>query len=259
MTSFCTKAFAKRAGLALESEEPAIYGLGDHRVDTATGATCCLIRPCKKKQPLLKTRTIVIDQITGKLPTKQVRTDIRKKYSKLKLADEDFDKPGEIDFLIGADVFPYIYTGRRISHTQDYPVALDSIFGWVITGRCPAKEGSSPVASAPQSKVPMGSRALKMTENLTVTSYRKRAMCDLEGCYQLPDCDNVDANKKIGHYTGWEALRFALSRAGELLIPLIPIIEAYLPGYNCEDIPHTNESSPETSVSRPQRQFRGNE
>lgn len=148
MTSFCTKAFAKRAGLALESEEPAIYGLGDHRVDTATGATCCLIRPCKKKQPLLKTRTIVIDQITGKLPTKQVRTDIRKKYSKLKLADEDFDKPGEIDFLIGADVFPYIYTGRRISHTQDYPVALDSIFGWVITGRCPAKEGSSPVASA---------------------------------------------------------------------------------------------------------------
>ncbi|XP_072159636.1 uncharacterized protein [Bemisia tabaci] len=148
MTSFCTNAFAKRAELTFDSEEPMIYGLGDQRVSTAIGATWCVIKPCNKDEPMFKTRTIVIEQITGKLPPKNIRADIHKKFSKLKLADENFNKPGEIDFLIGADVFPYIYTGKRILHSEDQPMALESIFGWVITGRCPTKKGPDPITSA---------------------------------------------------------------------------------------------------------------
>ena len=153
MTSLCTKAFAERAGLTLEAEEPAIYGLGDQRVNTTTGATWCLIKPCNKKEPVFKTRTIIINQITGQLPPKKLRADIYERFSKLKLADENFNNPGEIDFLLGADVFPYIYSGKRIAYTQDQPLALDSVFGWVITGRCPTEKGSEPVSLAYFSRI----------------------------------------------------------------------------------------------------------
>lgn len=47
------------------------------------------------------------------------------------MADPDFDSPGDIDILSGADIFPNIFTGNILSHPGD-PAALDTIFGYVF-------------------------------------------------------------------------------------------------------------------------------
>ncbi|XP_063236126.1 uncharacterized protein LOC134538623 [Bacillus rossius redtenbacheri] len=65
-----------------------------------------------------------------------VSPSVRKAVSSLKLADPSFDTPGPIDLLIGADVFPLLVTGGSM---EGPPVALDSVFGWILMGRVPFK------------------------------------------------------------------------------------------------------------------------
>ena len=51
----------------------------------------------------------------------------------IKLADEQFDQPGSIDLLIGADLFYEMLRSGRRTRPGNYPV-----LGWTHTGRTPA-------------------------------------------------------------------------------------------------------------------------
>nr|XP_034833078.1 uncharacterized protein LOC117989776 [Maniola hyperantus]XP_034840342.1 uncharacterized protein LOC117996393 [Maniola hyperantus] len=57
-------------------------------------------------------------------------------FKNISLADPSFYKPGPIDMLIAGDLFPYIYDGKRILPQESgMPVALHSIFGYVLAGQ----------------------------------------------------------------------------------------------------------------------------
>lgn len=60
---------------------------------------------------------------------------MRQEFDQLILADPDFDKPGRIEVLLRADVFPYISDGGRFVSSQGTPVTLNSIFGYIIMGK----------------------------------------------------------------------------------------------------------------------------
>ncbi|XP_063830956.1 uncharacterized protein LOC135080203 [Ostrinia nubilalis] len=76
-----------------------------------------------------------MDTITNKMPTAQVPSHVRDSFRHLVLADNQFDRPAEIDLLLGAELFHNIYDGQRLSFGSDLPVALHSVFGWVISGK----------------------------------------------------------------------------------------------------------------------------
>jgi hypothetical protein len=56
----------------------------------------------------------------------------------IKLADEQFNEPGKIDLLIGADLFYEISRPGRYTHTGNYPVIQETVLGWTLAGRTPA-------------------------------------------------------------------------------------------------------------------------
>ncbi|XP_063834411.1 uncharacterized protein LOC135083637 [Ostrinia nubilalis] len=76
-----------------------------------------------------------MDTITNKMPTAQVPSHVRDSFRHLVLADNQFDRPAEIDLLLGAELFHNIYDGQRLFFGSDLPVALHSVFGWVISGK----------------------------------------------------------------------------------------------------------------------------
>ena len=56
--------------------------------------------------------------------------------TRLKLSDPDFDKPKEIDIILGYDVYNDIVGCEKIKFT-DKLYARDTLFGWMISGRTP--------------------------------------------------------------------------------------------------------------------------
>ena len=53
------------------------------------------------------------------------------------MADVQFDQPGDIDLLIGADLFYKMLQPGRRTRPGNYPVLQETILGWTLTGRDP--------------------------------------------------------------------------------------------------------------------------
>jgi hypothetical protein len=79
-----------------------------------------------------------LDNITGTTPPTKLDTSSWKPPKDIKLADEQFDQPGRIDLLLGADIFYEILRSGRRTHFGNFPVLQETELGWTISGRTPA-------------------------------------------------------------------------------------------------------------------------
>ncbi|KAJ8876444.1 hypothetical protein PR048_020889 [Dryococelus australis] len=52
----------------------------------------------------------------------------------LQLADPSFARPGEVDILLGAEIFPQLLTGKKVIGSPGMPTAIDMLLGWVLMG-----------------------------------------------------------------------------------------------------------------------------
>ncbi|XP_030767679.1 uncharacterized protein LOC115891368 [Sitophilus oryzae] len=50
-------------------------------------------------------------------------------------ADPNFHLSKPVDIHLGADIYGFLITGNKLLSDPDQPVALETIFGWIITGR----------------------------------------------------------------------------------------------------------------------------
>jgi len=64
----------------------------------------------------------ILSNITGTTPSNKLDTSSWKIPKDIKLADEQFDQPGSIDLLIGADLFHEILLPGRWTRPGNYPV-----------------------------------------------------------------------------------------------------------------------------------------
>nr|CAI5827773.1 unnamed protein product [Callosobruchus analis] len=118
MSSYITNACAQRLRLARKkcSFEP--LGLGGNPVQDF-GLVTCSIKPRNSLGPVLKTEAVVVSQITGNLPNITLSGKIVDEFRNLHLAD------------------PFYHTAASniLPRVPGLPVAMHSIFGYVITGQ----------------------------------------------------------------------------------------------------------------------------
>ena len=60
------------------------------------------------------------------------------------MEDEQFDQPGSIDLLIGADLFYEIIQSGRRTRPGNFPVLQETVLGWTISGRTPDTNQNEP-------------------------------------------------------------------------------------------------------------------
>lgn len=91
---------------------------------------------------------IVVPKVTCDLPTYPVRFDSGWKHlTNLVLADPDFGQPGKIDLLLGADLFADVLRQGRRSGLAGSPVAFETEFGWVLSGRTESTSSTGEVTA----------------------------------------------------------------------------------------------------------------
>lgn len=80
---------------------------------------------------------LVVDCITDKLPAYFINSSNMNHIRNLPLADSNWNVPGVIDMVLGAQLFPYIYLGNRIDTGSLAPPAVETTFGYVLMGDVP--------------------------------------------------------------------------------------------------------------------------
>lgn len=79
---------------------------------------------------------LVLDHITEALPTEYIDPQLFPKLTTIPLADLKWNIPGEIDIVLGAQLFPYILMGGRIELPNLSPL-IETVFGYIIMGNVP--------------------------------------------------------------------------------------------------------------------------
>ncbi|KAL0839938.1 hypothetical protein ABMA28_016553 [Loxostege sticticalis] len=89
---------------------------------------------------------LVVDCITDQLPTHYI-TKVDIGYLEgLPLADLTWNIPGNVDVVLGAQLFPYIYLGNKVESGTSAPPALLTAFGFVLMGDYPCNESQNKVS-----------------------------------------------------------------------------------------------------------------
>jgi hypothetical protein len=80
----------------------------------------------------------ILSNITGTTPPSKLDTSNWKIPKDIKLADEQFNQPGDIDLLIGVDLFyEILQSGKRIC-PGNFLVLQETALCWTVCGRTPA-------------------------------------------------------------------------------------------------------------------------
>ena len=89
------------------------------------------IKSTHAKGRTLKLEALVLPKITSDVPSYNVAFDSKwKNLADLELADPDFETPGSIDILLGADIFSRTVLHGRRSSPSGTPSAFKTTFGW---------------------------------------------------------------------------------------------------------------------------------
>ena len=90
----------------------------------------------------------IVPQITGNQPACAVSFNQNWKHLEgLNLADPEYNKPRNIDILLGVEIFVEVIRHGRWSGPHNTPTALNTEFAWVLAGSAGAQTDAQPVST----------------------------------------------------------------------------------------------------------------
>lgn len=126
---------AVHLGLTRRHSAIEIAGLSQTPISRVKGVTTCKFTSYYTSSTEYSCEPIILSKITGNIPSISLNPCIRSQYSNLQFADPSFDRPGRIDFLLGADVYNQIFIdGSRVRHVPGFPSAFETVLGWIFVG-----------------------------------------------------------------------------------------------------------------------------
>jgi len=133
--SAITQACASQLGLTRRQNNINVVGLSQGPVIQTKGCVTCRFIPHSSTSPELTCEPIVLSKITSSMPSVLLSPLMRSTYSDMSFADPLFDRPGRIDFLLGADLYNQIFVnGYQVRHFVGLPSAFETTLGWIFVG-----------------------------------------------------------------------------------------------------------------------------
>ena len=133
-TLFITESLAQRLHLQRRRHSMKVGGISGSATQLSSRGMVDL-NILNGRGKTMTVEVVVLPQVTTDLPFCSVPFNHKWKYlSNIRLADPDFDTPGSVDQLLGADVFSRTMFHSRRFGPSGSPSAFKTCFGWVLVG-----------------------------------------------------------------------------------------------------------------------------
>lgn len=93
------------------------------------------LRPRHEDTPIITVTAKVTADLPRKQPKEPVDERVSQLFTNLKLADSYFFKHEDINFILGADVYPRLIKSAIQPGSVGNPMAQDTVLGWTIIGK----------------------------------------------------------------------------------------------------------------------------
>ena len=133
-TSFISSKAAYKLGLELKPSNVSVTGIGSSSAGRIQSQVKIVVQSCYASNFKFTTNALVLKKITGMLPSKCVSSANWLHIRQLQLADPNYNQPGEIDLLLGANVYGHVLTDG-LMQIDGAPIAQNTHFGWILSGR----------------------------------------------------------------------------------------------------------------------------
>ena len=132
MASFVTESCVQRLGLKRKKHSVTIHGIGGNVCSKSSGYVTL---PLDSHVRGFAVDCVILPQLTRTLPSDFVPVAKLQTLNNVNLADPQFNVPGPIDVILGMDVYHDVVLNNKIRDRT--LVALETIFGWVVSGSIP--------------------------------------------------------------------------------------------------------------------------
>lgn len=131
---FVSSKMARRLGLQITNNTVPISGIGQS--ESATSKSCMGIVQSRTDQTQFPLQLHVLPTITDDLPTQRFDTYQLNIPHEIQssLADPEFNKPGPVDMLLGAEIFfDILKRGKHV--VSEHAAFQETVFGWILVGK----------------------------------------------------------------------------------------------------------------------------
>ena len=129
-----TEAAVQRLQLKRKKNNTRVFGRGGNEVSANRGFVDLCLQP-KNKAPIIIDASI-LTKTTNDLPSRYINTDNWETVKELHLAHPDFNKPAQVDRIIGAGHYKDLMVGNKRLKEPNIPANYRlSVFGWLVIGR----------------------------------------------------------------------------------------------------------------------------
>lgn len=132
--SFITKQMATKLKLKQTETNTTINGVGSSMAGNTTKRVRLFITSRINNGYQIPVDAYILETITSQLPVHSFNINQIHHLKDIILADPEFNKPGNIDILIGADVYSQIILAGLKKGDIGTPVAQETELGWIIFG-----------------------------------------------------------------------------------------------------------------------------
>ncbi|XP_065354424.1 uncharacterized protein LOC135948897 [Calliphora vicina] len=144
-STLVSEACVQRLHLNRTNDKTLIYGVGDSNTNYTRGRVQLEIFAPGTKGTII-VQTYCLSNLTHYLPSHTVDNNDLQFFNNLHLGDPEYFKKNKIDIIIGADVFAHCILEGKVTYPSGSPIALNTIFGWIIMGNVNEVQQSTFVA-----------------------------------------------------------------------------------------------------------------
>ncbi|UYV65695.1 hypothetical protein LAZ67_3005166, partial [Cordylochernes scorpioides] len=137
--SLITENCREKLNLPVKKSQLAVFGIGNQPIQQSASETFLQFKPHFSDR-IFKISSIILDHIAVDLPNFLINRDNWPHLKNTLLADPNFDKTSPIDSVIGADLAPFLYTGKLRFQNYPGPTTCSSKLGWILSGNVSSSE-----------------------------------------------------------------------------------------------------------------------
>ncbi|UYV69346.1 hypothetical protein LAZ67_6003290 [Cordylochernes scorpioides] len=143
-SSFISRDVLQHLNTTITRINAQVYGINDTKGELVRELASCRLESLTQPGWTIPVQALVVNKMTRMLPSQDLCLSIPASWHSLPLADPQFERSRKIDMILGTDVYRQLLLPDIKRQRQGQLCAQNTRLGWVILGKLPLVDQSSP-------------------------------------------------------------------------------------------------------------------